>query len=106
MGFRVPTRLRAMRRRSDRPAERPEGGSAHPAAGGQPEPAEPAPARPAESAAPKAVVPRWIQLVVLPLAILGLWALARASGPILLVLVAASTIALIVNPLVTRLHRR
>jgi predicted PurR-regulated permease PerM len=52
------------------------------------------------------VVPRWIQLVVLPLALLGLWALARAAGPILLVLIAASTVALILNPVVKRLHRR
>jgi predicted PurR-regulated permease PerM len=50
-------------------------------------------------------VPRWIQLVVLPLSLLGLWALARASGPILLVLVAASTVALILNPVIRRLHR-
>lgn len=52
------------------------------------------------------MVPRWIQLVVLPLALLGLWALARAAGPILLILIAASTVALILNPLVRRLHRR
>ncbi len=44
--------------------------------------------------------------MVLPLALLGLWALARAAGPILLVLIAASTLALILNPLVKRLHRR
>jgi putative heme transporter len=43
--------------------------------------------------------------VVLPLAILGLWALARAAGPVLLILVAASTGALILNPLVKRLQR-
>src|SRR5438552_3847332 len=49
------------------------------------------------------VVPRWIQLVVLPIGLLGLWALARAAGPVLLILIAASTIALILNPLVKRL---
>lgn len=46
------------------------------------------------------VVPRWIQLVILPLAILGLWALARAAGPVLLVFVIAAVIALILNPVV------
>jgi predicted PurR-regulated permease PerM len=51
------------------------------------------------------VVPRWIQLVVLPLALLGLWDLARASGPVLLILIAASVIALILNPLVRALER-
>ena len=52
------------------------------------------------------VVPRWIQLVVLPLALLALWALARAAGTVLLILLAASTIALILNPLVRMLVRR
>ena len=52
------------------------------------------------------VVPRWIQLVLLPLALLGLWALARAAGPVLLILIAASTAALILNPLVKMLERR
>ena len=51
------------------------------------------------------IVPRWIQLVVLPIALLGLWALARASGPVLLILIAASTVALILNPLVRMLER-
>ena len=51
------------------------------------------------------IVPRWIQLVVLPLALLGLWALARASGPVLLILIIASVVALILNPLVRFLHQ-
>jgi predicted PurR-regulated permease PerM len=55
---------------------------------------------------PRVVVPRWIQLVVLPIALLGLWALARAAGPVLLILIAASVIALILNPLVKMLERR
>jgi predicted PurR-regulated permease PerM len=46
------------------------------------------------------VVPHWIQLVVLPIALLGLWALARASGAVLLILIIASVIALILNPVV------
>jgi predicted PurR-regulated permease PerM len=55
---------------------------------------------------PPVVVPRWVQLVLLPLALLGLWALARAAGPVLLILIAASTAALILNPLVKMLERR
>ena len=43
---------------------------------------------------------------MLPLGVLGLWALARAAGTVLLVLIAAATGALILNPLVRRLHRR
>ena len=52
------------------------------------------------------VVPRWIQLVLLPIGLLGLWALARAAGTVLLILVAASTVALILNPLVKMIQRR
>ena len=56
---------------------------------------------------PPVIVPRWIQLVLLPIALLGLWALARASGSVLLILIAASTVALILNPIVRMLeHRR
>jgi predicted PurR-regulated permease PerM len=52
------------------------------------------------------VVPRWIQLVVLPLAILGAWALLRAAGPITLLFVVAALIALLLNPFVAFLQRR
>lgn len=45
------------------------------------------------------VVPKWIQLVILPLALLALWALARAAGTVVLILLIASLIALILNPL-------
>src|SRR5690348_1021132 len=55
---------------------------------------------------PPVVLPRWMQLVLLPLAIVGLWSLARAAGTVLLILVAASTFALILNPLVRMLNRR
>jgi predicted PurR-regulated permease PerM len=54
---------------------------------------------------PPAVVPRWIQLVVLPLALLALWALARAAGVVVLILLGASTVALILNPVVKILMR-
>jgi predicted PurR-regulated permease PerM len=68
-------------------------------------PLEPGPSSPPLPATP-VVVPRWIQLVVLPLALLALWALARAAGTVLLILLAASTVALILNPLVKKLNRR
>src|ERR1700691_4010915 len=54
---------------------------------------------------PPVVVPRWVQLVVLPLGILGLWELARASGSVLLILVVASLVALIFNPMVERVEQ-
>jgi predicted PurR-regulated permease PerM len=52
------------------------------------------------------VVPRWVQLVLLPIGLLGLWALARAAGTVLLVLLIAGVVALILNPLVKMLERR
>src|SRR4051794_5071234 len=51
------------------------------------------------------VVPRWIQLVVLPLALLGAWTVARAAGPVLLLFIIASLIALLLNPFVELLRR-
>ncbi len=55
----------------------------------------------------RAVVPRWVQLVLLPLALLALWALARAAGKVLLIFIIAALIALILNPAVSFVqHRR
>src|ERR1043165_2638789 len=65
--------------------------------------APPVPEPPANVA--PVVVPRWIQLVVLPLALLGLWAVARAAGPVLLLFIVAGLIALLLNPFVTLLRR-
>jgi predicted PurR-regulated permease PerM len=61
---------------------------------------------PIPPAVPPVVVPRWVQLVLLPIGLLGLWALARAAGPVLLILVVASLVALILNPIVRLLERR
>jgi predicted PurR-regulated permease PerM len=55
---------------------------------------------------PRALVPRWIQLVVLPLGLLALWALAKAAGTVLLIFIVAGLIALILNPIVAFLQRR
>ena len=60
---------------------------------------------PTPTMVPPVVVPRWIQLVLLPIALLGLWALARAAGTVLLILIVASIVALIINPLVRKLER-
>jgi len=66
--------------------------------------AEPAadPRRPVE----RLLVPRWVQLVLLPLGLLAAWALASAAGRVLLLFLIAGLIALILNPAVAFLHRR
>ncbi len=51
------------------------------------------------------VVPRWVQAVVAPLALLALYELARAAGTILLVFIFASVIALILNPMAKRFEQ-
>ena len=55
---------------------------------------------------PPVIVPRWIQLVLLPLAILAAWALARAIGSVLLIVIFAGMAALMLNPAVKALERR
>jgi putative heme transporter len=52
------------------------------------------------------LVPRWVQLVLLPLSLLALWALARAAGKVLVIFIVAAVIALILNPLVAFLQSR
>ena len=56
-------------------------------------------------AAQPVIVPRWVQLVLLPIALLAIWALARASGSVLLILVTASIVAVMLTPVVRRLER-
>jgi predicted PurR-regulated permease PerM len=59
------------------------------------------------SAVPKVVVPRWIQLVTLPLLVVGVYLVAKAAGVVLLAFIVAAVAALILNPIVTFLqHRR
>jgi predicted PurR-regulated permease PerM len=58
-----------------------------------------------EGQPPRVVVPRWVQLVTLPLALLALWALARAAGKVLVIFIVAALIALILNPVVAFLQR-
>jgi predicted PurR-regulated permease PerM len=54
----------------------------------------------------KVVVPRWIQLVAVPLAVLGLWELVHAARQVFLLFLLAAVLALILNPLVSGLQRR
>jgi predicted PurR-regulated permease PerM len=54
---------------------------------------------------PRTVIPRWVQLVVLPIALLALYALAKAAGKVLLIFILAAVIALILNPLVAFVQR-
>jgi predicted PurR-regulated permease PerM len=60
---------------------------------------------PATTAPARVVIPRWVQLVLLPLGALAVWALAKAAGKVLLVFIIAGLIALILNPAVAFLHR-
>jgi len=66
---------------------------------------DPLEGEPPPIAAEPVVVPRWVQLVMLPLGVLALWVLARAAGPVLLIFIAAGIVALILNPLVTFFQR-
>src|SRR5687768_17549661 len=80
-----------------------------------PEPAPPGPAAPgptlpdlpavAPATVAPVVVPRWIQAVVLPLAIVGAYLLLRAAGPVALIFIVAALVALLLNPFVTMLRR-
>jgi putative heme transporter len=54
----------------------------------------------------RAVIPRWIQLAVLPIAILAGWALLSVAGQVLVLFIVAGLIALILNPAVAFLQRR
>jgi putative heme transporter len=53
----------------------------------------------------RVVVPRWVQLVMLPLAVVGLWAVLNAAGPVILLFIIGGLVALLLNPFVTLLRR-
>src|SRR3954449_3612048 len=65
--------------------------------------AEPPPAPPARVA--PVVVPRWVELVLLPLAVVGAYIVLRAAGPVLMLFVIAGLVALLLNPIVALLQR-
>jgi predicted PurR-regulated permease PerM len=62
--------------------------------------------RSAHDEPPRAVVPRWVQLAVLPIALLAVWGLLSLAGSVLLIFIVAALIALILNPAVAFLQRR
>jgi predicted PurR-regulated permease PerM len=68
----------------------------------------PAAERPPEPPArvPPVVVPRWVQMALLPIALLAVYALATAAGRVVLLVIVASLVALLLNPFVTVLRRR
>jgi predicted PurR-regulated permease PerM len=66
---------------------------------------DPLAAEPPPRSAQPAVVPRWIQLVALPLLLLLGYAVIRAAGIVVLLFTTAAVIALILNPLVAGLQR-
>src|SRR5215217_5455209 len=53
----------------------------------------------------RVAVPRWIQLVALPLAVLFIWAILQAAGPVLLLFTISALVALLLNPFVMVLRR-
>lgn len=53
----------------------------------------------------RVLVPRWVQLVLLPLAVVGAWAVLRAAGAVLLLFVIGGLVALLLNPFVAILRR-
>src|SRR4051812_10149699 len=65
-----------------------------------PDPDQPPPAR-----VEPVLLPRWVQLVLLPLAVLGVVAVLRAAGAIVLPFIVAGLIALLLNPFVSLLRR-
>jgi putative heme transporter len=54
---------------------------------------------------PRTMVPRWVQLVLLPLSLIAVWAIAKAAGKVLVIFIVAALIALILNPLVSLVQR-
>ena len=63
------------------------------------------PPRPVSRPRAVTVVPRWLQLVAVLLAGFALYAVAKASGPVLLLFLTAAITALILNPLVATVQR-
>ncbi len=59
-----------------------------------------------EAEPPRAVVPRWVQLVMLPISLLALWVILRAAGKVIVLFIIAGLIALILNPAVALVQTR
>ena len=107
---------RSKRAGSGGSAADPTNGQTAPSANGAPPPAASpselerevvpdSPELPPQAEPPRAIVPRWVQLVLLPVALFALWALAKAAGKVLLIFVIAALIALILHPAVAFVQR-
>jgi len=59
----------------------------------------------AQAEPPRVVIPRWVQLVLLPISILALWVVLKAAGKVVMLFIVAGLIALILNPAVSFLQR-
>jgi predicted PurR-regulated permease PerM len=70
------------------------------------EPHDPLQDRPPAAEVPPYVVPRWVQAVLLPTAIVFGWLVLGAAGQLVLIFAIASVIALILNPAVSAIQRR
>src|SRR5918995_4369303 len=53
----------------------------------------------------RVLIPRWVQLVLLPLAVVGLYVVLKAAGPVLLLFIIGAIVALLLNPFVGVLRR-
>ncbi len=51
------------------------------------------------------VVPRWVQLALLPILLLAAWVIIQAAGKVVMMFIVAAIIALILNPVVNLLRR-
>ena len=68
--------------------------------------APPAPPPPAPASTYEPVlVPRWVQMVLLPLAIIGIYAVLKAAGKVVLLFTIAGLVALLLNPIVHNIQR-
>jgi putative heme transporter len=67
--------------------------------------APPAPPPPAPAPYEPVIVPRWVQMVLLPLAIVGIYVLLKAAGKVVLLFTIAGLIALLLNPVVALIQR-
>jgi predicted PurR-regulated permease PerM len=53
----------------------------------------------------RTVIPRWVQLATLPIALIATWGLIALAGKVVLIFILGGLIALILNPVVDLLHR-
>jgi predicted PurR-regulated permease PerM len=65
----------------------------------------PDPNRPPSARVAPVLLPRWVQLVLLPLAVLGVVWIFRAAGNVMLLFIVGGLIALLLNPFVVLLRR-